>query len=120
LLFPVPLEGGGGSDRAVPAGQVPTVLFVWGKGRIVPVRVTSLAITEQLYDTALNPTHAEAQIELRVLTTQELDSVTGALKTVAQGAYEYTRRKREALAIANLGNSAASIIALLPSPIPGQ
>jgi hypothetical protein len=95
------------------------VLFVWGAGRIVPVRVTSLAITEQLYDAALNPTHAEAQIELRVLTTEELDSVTGALKTIAQGAYKYTKGKREVLAAANLGLSGASIIALLPSPIPG-
>ncbi|MBK8211882.1 MAG: hypothetical protein IPK78_20005 [Rhodospirillales bacterium] len=69
LLYPVdpggPNTGGG---RSTPAAQVPPVLFVWGTGRILPVRVTSLTITEKLYDADLNPTHAEAQLELRVLT----------------------------------------------------
>ena len=32
--------GGGGVKRAVPASTMPTVLFVWGPGRILPVRVT--------------------------------------------------------------------------------
>ena len=58
------------------------VLFVWGPGRIVPVRVTALSITEKLYDaTLLNPTHVEAQITLRVLTQDELKYVTGPLGT---------------------------------------
>ena len=35
-----------------------------GSGRIVPVRVTGLTITEKLYDGTLNPTHAEAQLAL--------------------------------------------------------
>ena len=48
------------------------MLFVWGLQRIVPVRVTDLTITEKLYDTALNPIHADAQIGLRVLTPDEI------------------------------------------------
>src|SRR5947209_5955803 len=40
---------------SIPLGQIPTVLFVWGAGRILPVRVTSLTITEKLYDPLLNP-----------------------------------------------------------------
>ena len=52
---------------------MPTVLFVWGPGRIVPVRVTNLTITEKLYDALLlNPIHAEATIEIQVLTPEEV------------------------------------------------
>ncbi len=94
LMFPVE-TGQPGGRRGVPASQVPPVLFVWGEGRILPVRVTSLTITEKLFDTLLNPTHADAQIELRVLTPKELESIGNlALKTVAKAAYEYAQAKR--------------------------
>ena len=47
----VALGGSAGSMlQTVPRLQVPTVLFVWGPERIVPVRVTALTITERLYD----------------------------------------------------------------------
>jgi hypothetical protein len=94
---------------------VPTVLFVWGPGRILPVRVTSLTITEKLYDaTLLNPTHAEAQIGLKVLTPDELQAVTGPLAGIAQAAYTFSQGLRQALAVANLANAAESIIGMLP------
>ena len=131
LLFPTAPPGGGligsvssalgiggGSaapTRQVPAAQLPTVLFVWGPGRIVPVRVTSLSITEKLYDSVLlNPTHAEAQIGLRVLTAQELPFVDGPLGTLAKMAATYSHGLREALALANLANAAESIVGMLP------
>ena len=56
---------------------MPVTLFIWGAGRIVPVRVTGLTITEKLYDSALNPIHAEAQLTLRVLTPAELKPPAG-------------------------------------------
>lgn len=109
----------GGSAKAavkrdIPQSQVPTVLFVWGPGRIVPVRVTTLSITEKLYDGLLNPIHAEAQLGLQVLTPAELRYVNGPLKNIAKGAYAYSQGLRQALAIANLGNAAESIIGMLP------
>lgn len=111
--------GGGGSSpdptRQVPAAQLPTVLFVWGPGRIVPVRVTALTITEKLYEAVLlNPTHVEAAITLRVLTKEELNHVDGPLKSLAHGASDYSQKLREALALANLANAAESIIGMLP------
>jgi hypothetical protein len=111
--------GGGSSSpdptRQVPAAQLPTVLFIWGPGRIVPVRVTTLTITEKLYDaTLLNPTHVEAQVGLRVLTQEELKYVDGPLGSLANIAYTYSQGLREALAIANLANAAESIIGMLP------
>ena len=107
-------SAGGGVKRPIPQSQVPTVLFIWGPGRIVPVRVTNLTITERLYDPFLNPIHAEAQLGLRVLTPEELLYVTGPLKQVAKGAYLYSQGLREVLALANLANAAESIIGMLP------
>lgn len=105
----------GGTDRSVPQSQVPTVLFVWGPGRIVPVRITSLSIVEKLYDSVLlNPTHAEASVGVRVLTPDELAFVTGPLAELAKGAYTYSQGLRQALALANLANAAESIIGMLP------
>jgi len=98
----------------VPKGQLPTVLFVWGPGRILPVRVTTLTITERLYDTLLNPTHAEAQIGLQVLTPTELKAVSGPLADLAKVAYDYSQGLRQVLAVANLANAADSILGMLP------
>jgi hypothetical protein len=110
--------GGSGTtqpDRTVPQSTLPTVLFVWGPGRILPVRVTTLTITERLYDALLlNPTHAEAQIGLTVLTPDEIVAIEDSLKQVAKTAYEYSQGLRQALAVANLANAAESIIGMLP------
>ncbi len=111
--------GGGSSGpvRKVPQSVMPVTLFIWGPGRIVPVRVTSLTITEKLYDSTLNPTHAEARLSLRVLTPAELvaaaadDDVLSNLATIA---YTYTLTLRQALALANLANAAESIIGMIP------
>jgi hypothetical protein len=110
------LGGGASADvkRQVPSAQVPTVLFVWGPGRILPVRVTGLSITEKLFDGLLNPTQAEAQLELRVLTPDELKVVTGPLAGIAQTAYDYSQGLRQVLALANLANAAESIVGMLP------
>lgn len=97
----------------VPDNRLPVVLFVWGPGRVVPVRLTTLTITERLYDPLLNPTHAEAQIGLQVLTGADLvgkDMVT----KVAQAADVYTDSLREVLALANLANATESVIGMLP------
>ena len=106
--------GAAAPDRSVPVMQVPTVLFVWGPGRIVPVRLTSLSITEKLYDGLLNPIHAEASITVQVLTPDELASVTGPLAEIAKIAYTYSQDLRQVLAIANLANAAESAIGMLP------
>jgi hypothetical protein len=116
LMFPADPPGGlsgigaqAGERRAVPASQLRTVLFVWGAGRIVPVRLTSLVITEKLFDASLNPTHAEAQIELRVLTPTEIESIGGAFKVFAAGFYQQSHTMRQLRAIVNFHSAAGSI-----------
>jgi hypothetical protein len=105
------------AKSSVPVSVMPVTLFVWGVGRIVPVRLTGLTITEKLYDSALNPTHAEAQLSLRVLTPAELQSASAdndVLAKVATIAYNYTLSLRQSLAVANLANAAESIIGMIP------
>lgn len=105
---------GTGKDRKVPEMVVPPVLFAWGPGRIVPVRVTGLTITETLHDVLLNPTHAEAKLTLKVLTPTEMHAIEPApLQTIMQGAYAYTHILRQALATANLINATDSVIGLV-------
>jgi hypothetical protein len=111
-----PLAGGTGGGRATPAATVPTVLFVWGKGRIVPVRVTTLNVTEKLFDEELNPTHAEAQIELKVLTPDELRAA-GAMGALATAAYHYTQGLRVARAAVNLGAADRTLIGIVQAAL---
>jgi len=130
LLFPA-TEGGGGlvgavsaalsgggpapSSTAVPAGDLPLVFFIWGPGRVDPVRVTALTITEKLYDSVmLVPVQAEAHIELKVLSTPELRFLSGGLGTLAGAASSYMSSLRQKLALANLANSTDSIAVMLP------
>jgi hypothetical protein len=105
-----------GVKKEVPASHVPTVLFVWGPQRIVPVRVTTLAITEKLYDRLLNPTQADVKITLRVLTLDELGKVEGVLGSVARVAYKYSQGLRQTHAVANLGDPVGSVIGMLSNP----
>ena len=52
--------------------EAPLVLFVWGKSRVVPVRVTEFSIVEEAFDVALNPMRAKVSLGLRVMTTDDL------------------------------------------------
>jgi hypothetical protein len=127
LLFPADpsqsllggLLGATSSDqsRSVPSKILPTALFVWGPFRIVPVRVTSLSITENRYDALLNPVHAEAKIGLRVLTPDELSAAASANDPLAElgtVAYQYSQTERKVFALANLANAVESIVGMLP------
>jgi len=61
----------GGALEILPP-EAPLVLFVWGRNRIAPVRVTELSITEEAFDAALNPIRAKVSLGLRVLSTDDL------------------------------------------------
>ena len=110
------LSGGGPPppSTAVPAGDLPLVFFIWGPGRVDPVRVTALTITEKLYDSVLVPVQAEAHIELKVLSSPELQFLSGGLGTLAGAAASYMSSLRQKLALANLANSTDSIAGMLP------
>src|SRR3972149_2306264 len=47
-------------------------LFVWSKSRIVPGRITGFSVTEEAFDTALNPLRAKVSLGMRVLGVTDL------------------------------------------------
>ena len=89
---------GGGAGATVPPGRLPLTLFLWGPGRITPVRLTSLTITETAFDELLNPIHASADLGFTVLRADDL----GADQTFARAAAAYYQGSREVKAVLQL------------------
>jgi hypothetical protein len=52
--------------------QQPLTLFVWGRNRVVAVRFDEIGVTEEAFDSALNPIRATISLTLRVLTVDDL------------------------------------------------
>ncbi len=52
--------------------ESPMALFVWSKNRVVPVSVTSFSITEEAFDTQLNPIRAKVNLSMKVLNINDL------------------------------------------------
>ena len=96
-----------GSARVTPA-QAPLVLLVWGPLRVVPVRVESVAITEEAFDQLLNPIRAKVDLRLRTLTDKELEAagpVFTGLSLVNLVAKEALARTRPAVSLAEIAAS---------------
>jgi len=109
----------GAAADVVPRRDVPIVLFFWGPGRIVPVRITSFSVDEQQYSPLLYPVRAKVTIGLKVLDETHLLNIAGdtsqtAIVEIAKACYKFTQAQKEALAMANLANSVESIIGMLP------
>jgi hypothetical protein len=60
-----------GTLEIIPA-EAPLAVFVWGRSRVVPVRVTEFSITEEAFDIQLNPIHAKVSLGLRVLNINDV------------------------------------------------
>jgi hypothetical protein len=61
--------------------QTPLTLFIWSKNRIIPVRLIDFSITEEAFDTALNPLRAKISLGMRVLSVDDIgfDNKGGSL-----------------------------------------
>jgi hypothetical protein len=91
--------------------DAPLVLFAWSKERIVPVKITEFSITEEMFDSRLNPIRAKINLGLRVLTIDDVDfsSVGGSIYLI------YQQRKEQLAAKAPPGSLAAfGISGVLP------
>jgi hypothetical protein len=101
------LEMAGNVEIIPPEG--PLTLFVWGLKRVLPVRLSSFSITEEAYDTQLNPIRASLNLTLQVLSYQDLErnSKGANLFMVHQVA-------KEVMATSNVFNSVANIGFSLP------
>ena len=52
--------------------ETPLTLFIWSKHRILPVRLTEFSVTEEAFDTHLNPIRAKVSLGMRVLSVDDL------------------------------------------------
>jgi len=71
--------------------DTPVLIFVWGRQRVLPVRLTDMNIQEAEYNPLLNPTRVTVGLSLQVLEG-------------ANPFYRFTQLQREALAALNLIN----------------
>ncbi len=53
--------------------MAPFTVFIWGAKRVLPVRLTDFRVTEELYDTNLNPIRAKVSLGMRVMTYDDFD-----------------------------------------------
>jgi len=60
-----------GTLEIIPLEQ-PVTLFVWSQSRVVPIRLTEFSITEEAFDTSLNPIRAKVSLGMRVLTIDDV------------------------------------------------
>lgn len=81
------------------------MLFVWSKNRILPVRLTDFSITEEAFDTNLNPIRAKVSLGMRVLSVDDLgfDHKGGSLYMAYQQNKEQLANKMKAGAFSSLG-----------------
>jgi hypothetical protein len=54
--------------------SAPRLLFVWGSKRVLPVRLNSYEITEEIFDRWLRPIRATLSLSMRVLNYSDLDT----------------------------------------------
>lgn len=102
-------DGKGPATRATPREQLPRILFVWGRSRVVPVKIRSLTITEQKFDARLNPVQAEVQVGLDVISfAPDSDDVVGI------GALTYTQTVKDARVALHLAQTAPLAADIIP------
>jgi hypothetical protein len=88
--------------------EAPLTLFIWGRNRIIPVRITELSVTEEAFDSSLNPTRAKVSLGLRVLSVDDVgfDHRAGALYLLHQQQKEKFLRDAPAAELTALGITA--------------
>ena len=98
-----------GQVQVSPA-DLPLVLLIWGRSRVVPVKLTSFAISEDAFDTRLNPIAAKVELAMQVLTYMEFTD-----SSIGRDAFIAYQKAKESLAQQNApGNKQAGIRNLLP------
>jgi hypothetical protein len=99
LLISNNAEASAGSLEIIPA-ETPLTVFIFGPKRIAPVRITEFSITEEAFDTALNPIRAKLSLGMRVLSVDDVgfDNKAGSL-------FMSYLQSKEALAARNSGGT---------------
>jgi hypothetical protein len=111
LVREMEAQAGQGQAQISPA-DLPLVLLVWGKSRVVPVLLSGFTISEESFDTSLNPIRAKVDLSLKVLTYLELKKDTIGYDSFLS----YQRAKEQhSSRFQSPSGAAASIQQLLPN-----
>lgn len=78
----------------------PLTLFVWGANRVLPVRLNSLSISEELFDTTLNPIRATVSLNMRALSYSDLN-----VNTRGYNLFMVYQQGKEAMASLGISNA---------------
>jgi len=112
LLFPAATESDAPSDNTEPTRARPqrwTVLFVWGRKRVYPVRIAGMTINETSHNAQLNPVRAEIDVALEVLGEADArDNVA------VSSALEFTANNRRQMAESFFDQTASQSSNILP------
>ena len=90
--------------------EAPLTLFVWSSKRILPVRLTEFSVTEEAFDTKLNPIRAKVSLGMRALSYDDLGfSTKGGSLFLA-----YQQQKERMAALSKAGTFGALGIGGIP------
>jgi len=92
-----------GAFEIFPA-SAPLTLFVAGKNRIVPVRITEFSVTEEAFDPSLNPLRAKVSLGMRVLSVNDLD-----FASKGNSLYMIYQQTKERMAKSASGNNLSTL-----------
>ena len=96
--------GGGSLIDVVPRTTVPVVLFYWGPGLVVPVRIESFSVEEQAYSPTLFPIRAKVTLGMKILDAASFGNDQRAVVKMVKACYLYTRAQKETLALTRITN----------------
>ena len=81
-------------ESMIATSEFPVIIFQWGQKRMIPVRLISYKITEEVFDQSLNPIRAKIDICMQVLRSSDFKS-----GSVGHKIYENFQMQKEALAL---------------------
>jgi hypothetical protein len=90
--------------------ESPLAIFVWSQVRVLPVRLTEFSVTEEAFDTTLNPIRAKVSLGMRVLTVDDL----GYQHKGGNLFMAYLSRKEQLVGLAAAGSFASFGITGIP------
>ena len=96
LLHPAESEADQASDGSEPVQarpRRPTVLFIWGERRVMPIKITGITVNETMFNAQLYPIRAEVEISLENLSESDARD-----NTRVSSSLEFTASNRRKMA----------------------
>ena len=91
--------------------SLPITLFLWGRARFVPVRISAYSVEEQFFSPILFPLQAKVKVTLQVLTPAAFACVNDdPIAKFAKAVYSLNRLQQDALATLHTANTITDFI----------